>query len=264
MTIARSFRRFANKKSTKRVARKVYKATGLVNPYKKGRLSTTRLVKDVKWIKSVLNPEKKQAPSLSLAPAVGQCNGNTYGNYFADITPIISQGVTGQTRNGVSVRLHSMCIKGQILQQSANHFQGKIKFEIFINKGNLNASASIADIYSVNPITGLYDINSPRALDTFKGFRRLLSRTFSLKQDNYSGVQGWRDITIPIRFKSHHVKYNDDNSNNVTNGQILLVITCDGGNMSAVTASSNGAIPVTAVSTGYQTQMYINSWFYDN
>lgn len=251
------------RKVVRNTGRKVYKVTGLVNPMKKGQLSSSRLVKDVAMLKKMINAEKKEGPNLTMTPSVGQCNGTNYGHYIADITPIISQGVTGTTRNGVSVKLHSFCLKGQILQQSANHYQGKLLFEIYVNKGNL-VTPDIAQLYGVNPLNGLYDINSPRALDTFKGFYKLCSRTFSLKQDNYSGVQGWKDFTIPISLKSHHIKYNDDNSNNVTNGQIIMVILADSGNVSTSVASVNPDIPVTAVSTGYNIKMIMKSWFYDN
>lgn len=263
MTYGKMYRKAVKRSGTKKISRKFYKVTGLANPVKRGRVSSTRLFKDVAMLKKMINAEKKQAPNLTISTQVGQVNGVGYGNYCQDITPIISQGVTGTTRNGVSVKLHSMCVKGQILQQSGNHYQGKLRFEIFLNKGNLT-TPNIADIYSVNPLTQVYDINSPRALDTFKGFIKLSSRTFNLKQDNYSGIQGWKDFLIPMKFRNQHIKYNDDNSNNVTNGQLILVILADSGNISATTASVSTDIPVTAINTGYNVKMILQSWFYDN
>lgn len=263
MTIAKTYRKYVKKSGLKKYGRQVYKATGLVNPIKKGNISSSRLIKDVAMLKAMINSEKKEAPSLTIKDYVGQCNGNNYAYYVNDITPIISQGVTGTTRNGVSVKLHSLCMKGQIIQQDNNHHQGRVKFEIFINKGNL-VVPDISQFYNVNPVTGLYDINSPRALDTYKGYYKVATRYFNCKQDSYAGVRGWVDFTIPIKFKSHHLKYNDDNSNNIVNGQIILVILADSGNISDTVASTNVDIPVTAVKTGFSFKLLQKSWFYDN
>lgn len=267
MTIAKMYRKAVKTSGTKKYARKFYKATGLVNPIKKGKISTTRLIKDVAYLKSVLNPEKKEITGSLFNNSVGQVNGNSSGHQAYDVTPIVSQGVTGQTRNGNSIKIHSMVFKGQILQQASNHHQGKIKFQLYLNKGTSFAAwtgADIAQILSPNPINSIYDINSSRATDTFKNWVLLKTKVYNIKQDNYSGVQGWVDFTIPLKFKSYHVKYGDDNTNAVTNGQLIMVVTADSGNRSSTIVSSVSDIPVLGINTGFDVKLYQKYWFYDN
>ena len=58
MRYGKMYRRAVKKSGTKKYARKFYKTTGLVNPVKKGRISTTRLAKDVSILKGIINSEK--------------------------------------------------------------------------------------------------------------------------------------------------------------------------------------------------------------
>lgn len=263
--LGKVYRKAVKKSGLRKVGRKVYRATGLVNPVKKGKLSSARLFKDVAMLKSMLNAEKKQISLQINTDNVAQTNGNGYGNVIRDITPIISQGVTGTTRTGLSVKIHSMCFKGQLIQQSSAQQAQKIKVEFFLNKGTyLSPSGLTSAIYDLNSLNGLYDINSSRALDTYKNWTCLARRYFTIGQDNQSGVTGFKDVIIPLKFKNWHVKYDDNNTNSVTNGQVIMIITADSGNGSSTTASTNTYIPVTATNTGSNLNYYINYWYYDN
>jgi len=251
----------------RRFGRRAYKLTGLVNPIKKGRLSSTRLIKDVAMLKRMINAEKKETSELTYTFNVAQVNGNSNGYKTYDVTPIISQGITGQTRNGNSLKIHSMVFKGQMLQQTGNHHQGKVRVEFFMNKATPFAPWSDTDlpnIYNPYTITGLYDTNSTRSTDTYKNWVKIASKTLVIKQDNYSGVQGWKDFVIPLRFKSYHIKYDDNNTNAVRNGQLIMVVLADSGNSSSTVSSSVTNIPVTAISTGFTMNMTQKSWYYDN
>lgn len=254
------------KRAIRKVGRKVYKATGLVNPIKKGKVSSTRLIKDVAMLKRMVNAEKKELKYLPTTQTISQTFGNGgYGHWIQDITPVMSQGVTGQTRTGVSIKVHSFVLKGQLIQQSAAVQAQKIRIEFFMNKSTpLSTSGLISSIYDLNPLNNLYDINSPRALDTFRNWTKVASKRFTIGQDNQSGVTGFRDLLIPIRFRNYHVKFDSDNTNTVTNGQLIMVITADSGNGSSSTASLATNIPVTAVSTGSTLNYFMQYWYYDN
>lgn len=264
MPLGRMYRKAVKKAGVRKIGRKIYKATGLVNPIKRGRVSSTRLFKDVAMLKSMINAEKKETLGTNVTAQLGQVSGNSSNEYIVDITPIVSQGVTGQTRIGNSIKVHSMIIQGQVLQQSANHHQGRIRVQIFLNKGTTFATPNVAELYQRNPINNLYDYNSPREIDTYKNWVVLATRYVNLKQDNYSGVIGWKDVKIPLKFKSWHVKYDQTNTNSVTNGQVLMVVTCDSGNASTTTASTITNIPVTAINTGFTMNYFMKYWFYDN
>lgn len=254
------------KRFVKKAGRKIYKATGLVNPIKKGKISTTRLMKDISMLKSVINAEKKQISLQNTSATVSQVFGaNGQGYWLADVTPAVAQGVTGTTRNGNSIKIHSMVLKGQLIQQSGAVQAQKIKIEFFRNMGTyLSTAGLITQIYDNNLLNGLVDINATRALDTYKVWRKVRTVYATINQDNQSNVTGFKDITIPMKFNDWHVKYNDDNSTSVTHGQMIMVVTADSGNASSSTASTNTFIPVTAVSTGSVLNYFINYWYYDN
>lgn len=259
-----NFRKLASSKASRKASRKVYKATGLVNPFKKGKLSTSRLMKDVSMLKSIINAEKKELKFLPTVANIGQVQGAGYGYYLQDITPIMSQGNTGQTRNGISIKVHSFVLKGQLIQQSGAQQAQKIKIEIFLNKSTpLSTSGLINSIYDVNALNNYYDINSPRAIDTYKNWVKVCSKRFSIGQDQQSGVTGFKDLIVPIKFKNYHVKFDSDNTNTVTNGQLIMVITADSGNSSSSVAGT-GYIPVTAVNTGSTLNYFMQYWYYDN
>jgi len=260
------YRKAVKKSGLKKVGRRVYKATGLVNPVKKGKLSSARLFKDVAMLKSMLNSEKKQLYNSPTTQTIAQVNGASGAGFFLqDVTPVMSQGVTGQTRNGVSIKVCSMVLKGQLIQQSSAQQAQKIKVEFFMNKSTpLSTAGLISAIYDTNQLNGLYDINSPRALDTYKNWYKVCSRRFTIGQDNQSGVTGFKDLLIPLRFKNWHVKYNDDNTNSVTSGQLIMVITADSGNSSSSTASTLTTIPVTATNTGSTLNYFLTHYYYDN
>lgn len=267
MAYGKMYRRAVKKSGTKKYARKFYKVTGLANPIKKGRISSTRIAKDVAMLKKMINAEKKETSEQTYTFDVAQVNFNNNGYKTYDVTPIISQGVTGQTRNGNSVKLHSMVFKGQLLQQSNNHHQGKVKIEFFLNKGTPFAPWSDTDlpnIYNANTLNTIHDINSTRATDTFKNWIKVGSKTLSVKQDNYSGVQGWRDFVIPLKFKSYHLKYDDGNTNAIRNGQLIMVVLADSGNSNGTNLSTITNIPVTAILTGFRVVMTQKTWYYDN
>ena len=263
--LGRMYRRAVKKSGLRKVGRKIYKATGLVNPVKKGKVSSTRLFKDVAMLKKMINAEKKQISAQNVTQVVAQVFGSGYGHWISDVTPILNQNVTGTGRIGNSIKVSSMCLKGQLIQQSGAVQAQKIKIEFFMNKGTPVSGASvISSIYDLNFLNGVYDINSSRAIDTFKNWVCVGRRYFTINQDNQSNVTGFRDITIPLKFNNWHVKYDDTNSNTVQNGQMYMVVTADSGNGSSSTASTNTFIPVTAVSTGSVFNYYINYYVYDN
>lgn len=264
--LGKMYRRAVKKAGVRKLGRKAYRATGLVNPVKKGKLSSSRLFKDVAMLKSMLNAEKKQISTANTIASVSQVFGvNGQGYWIQDVTPIVSQNVTGTGRVGNSIKIHSMCLKGQLIQQAAAVQAQKIKIEFFMNKGTtLSTSGLITSIYDNNLLNGLVDINATRAVDTYKNWVCVSRKFYTINQDNQSNVTGFKDILIPLKFKSWHIKYDDTNSNTVTNGQLIMVVTADSGNANTTTASTVPNIPVTAANTGSSLNFYINYWYYDN
>lgn len=227
-----------------------------------------RVVKDVAFLKSVLNPEKKYFNYKSTsAVAVGQVSGNSNAGLYLDTTPTPAQGTTRSTRNGCSIKLHSQYFRFQIVQQSATATPIRLRFQLFQNMGSQNAinvGVASGELHTSNPFNGLVDFNSNRNPDYMKDYKLLKQRTITLPVDPQSGALMIKELAFGMKYKSYHVRTQGDNQTTVVQGQQIMVITADCGNASTTTASTNTFIPVTAINTGCTIQWSVDNWFYDN
>lgn len=264
------------KKALKKAGRYVYKKTGLKNPIKKGRLSSTRVAgnalkmarmySDVAMLKNMINAEKKRVTIGTNNTAVGQVNGNTLGAYCVDITPAPAEGVTYSTRNGSSIKWISGYCQLQLIHQISTQstIKGSIYFVQVVNQ-TLSTSTFISQFFNPSPFitsTSIYDDNCTRNIDYFKDFKVLKRKRFTVKCDQISGQTVQNTIKLPLKF-GHHVKYSGD-TQTVTDGQVMMLIVTDSGNLNSATQSTVGNISVTAVSTGLNLCWSMTNYFIDN
>lgn len=264
------------RKTVKKVGRKIYKASGLVNPFKRGKLSSTRLFKDVAMLKSMVNAEKKRlvVTQTTFVP-VSQVRNNgaseLTGSYVQDITPIPAQGSGYNQKTGNSIRLHSMFFTFQVSGQANTAAGIKLKFQWVQVVGY--PYTNISDIYgkfiSPNPFvqttTGdniTYDINSARDPDYFKDFKVLRTKIISLAPDQTSGVINLKQFGMGLKPRNYHVKTND-NTASLSNGQMFMLITADRGNSGGTTSTQNG-IAIANAQTGVNILWNANYYYYDN
>lgn len=266
------------KRLVKKTGRRVYKATGLVNPIKKGKLSLSRVIKDVSIIKKALNTEKKtyDQPIEDTSFSVGQITSLTAttftsGHYIRDITPIPAQGITAETRNGDSIKLVSMFIKMQFYQMtgSISKIQGYVEIIQVVGLPINNMATALANYLQPNDFikaqtgTDVYDINAARDIDAFKCFRTLRKVPFSLKADSTTSDNVIRNLTLGLKL-NHHVKF-DKNTTTVSNGQLIMLVRLDSGNNGNTTLTSNPAsIPVVTAFSGLRFSYYVKQYFVDN
>lgn len=260
----------AFKKYVKKVARRV-RGKAIKRYFNKGyKPKIGRIMKDVKYLKSVLNPEKKLYQYNLTDTLFGQCNINNSAYYVSDITPVPAQGTTSVTRNGNSIKLHTARIKMQLQSQSgATGNAIKVRGMVVQVLGSPYTSAStlVSTMFKPNSfVTGgtIYDYNSDRREDSFKQFRIIRSFNANLPANNHTGQVPIKNVSIGIRFKNHHVKFVSDGATNIQDGQIFLIMFADSGNISTTTASSLVGTGVTATSTGVWLQQDTSIWFYDN
>lgn len=257
--------KFFKKKTLRKVGRKIYKATGLKNPIKKGKLSSSRLIKDVQMLKKMINAEKKRITTGVNNQFVGQVNGNSSGMYIYDITPYPSQGITAETRNGASIKWTSSYLQLQFIHMSATQSTIKGKIYIIKSKDIVNASTIQQQFFMPSPFitsTSIYDYNSAREQDYFKDYIVHRTRNFTVKCDQISGQTVQTVVKMPMKF-GHHCKYND-NTNVLTSGQVFMVIVCDSGNIATAATSTVGNISNTAPNTGLNLCWSITNYFVDN
>lgn len=262
-----AFKKYVNK--AKGVVKRVYKKRYV----RKGKTNYTKMVKDVMYLKSVLNPEKKKQSGFFTDVMVGQCSTNTQGWFCSDITPSPPQNAASSGRNGNSIKLHASHIKYQFqAQSSTNGSPVRYRLMIVKTKGTpiaagdtyMNAMFLPNTFITLSGVNaGIIDYNSDRREDTFKQFTILRSKNIYLKPNNHTGQIQHVTGSIGLKYKSHHVKFATDASNARSDGQLMLIILADNGNIGGTTSSLVGTQAI-APNTGANVQMDISTWYYDN
>lgn len=259
MGIARAVKKVFNK--TRKVAKKRY-------TNKKGGMKYNKMAKDIMYLKSVLNPEKKRIINYVADPVkIGQVNGNNDGGYVEDITPVISQGVTFGTRNGASVKLHSTIWNFQFKQQVGVVADIKLIIEIWaIEKEPYSGFTFRNDHWDGNYfIAGadIRDYNCQVNPDNYNKGKCIARRKITIKEDSVGSQSNLTHLKIPIIYnkgQGRHIRYNKD-TNTVEQGQMYLIIRADRGNIGAV---STLTVPDVSINTGVDMQYNRVDYFYDN
>lgn len=222
---------------------------------------------------SMINAEKKRNILSGSTIFVGQLNGNTNGYYAFDCTPAPAEGVTSITRNGNSIKLSSSFMRFQFSQQSAVTNPIKIRIRMDLVKGTPQTPGNWpATVLSPNPfVTGgnIIDYNSNTNPDYYGTLQTIFSRSYTLKQDQITGGNTILDVSIPLKYfkgKGHHVRFGSDAAIASSEGQLILFITMDNGNMSATVPTTLGGLPLNGqgINTGVYMSYNIIHYFYDN
>jgi len=256
------------KSSVVKTAKKVYKLAKGRYAGKNLGSNIKNIISDVAMMKSLLNVEKKHVTVHVANAATAQLSGNVSGLTSQDITPIMSQGTTAETRTGNSIKLTSQYIQLQFHHQTNTSAPTKGCVYIFkcVGRANLNAFNAAAEIWKYNPFIGtginVIDYNSQRNQDYFKDFILVRKKNFRVACDSLTGQQQITNVSIPLRYKNHHVKF-DNNTNVVTSGQLYMYILLDSGNV-AGTASTLTGVPVTQQLSGLLYSMNLQSFYVDN
>lgn len=254
---------------SKKISRNVYKKTGLVNPVKKGKLSLTRVLKDVNMIKGMLNTEKKRVYQTQTSPqTVGQINFNTSGHFLLDITPQPAQGVGFDQKTGNSIKWTSSFMEFLFQGQSGMISGVKLKIQIvkvvglpFATLTNVMGQFVQNNFFINNGV--VYDITSSRDPDFFKNFRVLKTKYVYMAPDSISGEPNIKNVKIGLKNLERHVR-TDNNSATISEGQVFLLITADRGNTSAASASTLNNVSISAVSTGVSFNYNFTHYYVDN
>jgi len=245
-----------------------------------GGVRVAKMAKDIMYLKSVLNPEKKrfEVATGSVNP-VGQVNGivGSYsdGRYFYDCTPNPAQGVTSTTRNGASIKLHSTMWHFQFVQEASAVSDIKLCVEVFQIKGEPYSGFTFYnERYNVNPFirdtvsgtTTIRDYNSQLNPDNYMKGKCIARRIVRIKADPTSAAKMITDLKLPIKYnggQGHHVRYNKDTTD-VESGQLYLVIRADRGNIGTTAIANLSGVPDVAPQTGISMLWNRVDYFYDN
>lgn len=264
----------------KKLGRMAYKAAGYKNPMKKGKLSSSRVVKqvpklvrDVTRLASMVNAEKKRyVQASSTDNFIAQLNGNSSGHFLLDVTPNISQGVGYNQKTGNSFKWHSFHSDLQFTSQGSCISGIKCRIQLIQIVGQ--PLTTVSDmmgkyiiqnqfIYNGASLATIYDSNSPRDPDYFKNYRVLKTKYVYLKNDDITGETAVKQLSLGLKLKNFHVRTND-NDPTLSMGQIVMLVTADRGNLSGGTTSTLSGVPIQGTSTGCTFRFINTSYFYDN
>lgn len=265
------------KNKIKATVKKVYKKArgkAIKRYFNKGYSpNISNIIKDVSYLKSVLNPEKKKTQiRTTVAVPCGQTNGNASGFIAVDITPQPSQGSASIDRNGNSIRLHSQHMKFHVYGQVNTVSPIRFKMMLIRVKGTPYTSTStfVDELLENNAFilnagsTAIIDYSSDFDVNQYGKFQILRTKYIKLAGETVTGQREIKTFTVGMKYKNHHVRYVADGGNAIANGQIMMVILADNGNMSSGTACTLTNAVNTGVSTGSSWNYDINSYFYDN
>lgn len=210
-----------------------------------------KIVSDVKTLGDMINAEKKRIEVVSGLYYVAQnYNVTGSGHNVTDITPVVPQGITYNTRNGSSIKLHSTVMKFNMVQQSQQNTDLRVKIYIFRTKG-IPTAFNIANLLDVNPFNNRYDFNSSRNIDKMPQFQILSIRNITIKGDTVGSQTNQKDFMIAWKHKGDsHIRYDKDTFT-VTKGQIYMVMVANNGDYGTP-------------QSGVQIQHTLKHFYYDN
>lgn len=227
--------------------------------------SVAKLGKAVRSLQRKVQAEKKLI-DISTGPILlGQVDLNASAHYTQDITPAIGTGTGQGARNGASVKLVSYYHKFLFYSQSGKYQPMRIKIEYWRVKGLpfTSISSFVTTMYDGNPFTGFFDYNAPLDPDYFGTSKLLLSRDVYIPAPQYSSGVGSQIKEFVIKGKMNNALRWDGGTNTLTDGQIIMLIRCDSGNINA-SSSSTANIPVSVGNTGVSMFMQARYYYIDN
>jgi len=272
-----AFKKFVKQavKGAKRFVKKRYN----LGKKKKGSINVGALAQDVAKMAMMINAEKKVYAitannTLGQNVGVGQVSANVSGTRVFDITPLISQGATAETRNGDSIKLHSAYFQFMVSQQTNGAVANRCSIEIWHNNGGalLSETDFLNALYQPTVFSSVIDYQSTRNIDRMGDFRLARKMIVSLPSEEISGQKTVRYVKMPLKFnrgKGHHIRYSGSTIVNnpltdLINGrsQLFLVYRAEHGNRSGTVSTLN--VPITDQSTGLVVQSSFTMYYYDN
>lgn len=238
--MAYNFKKAFTGKRNRRIVKKV--GAAIKKRYVgKGGVKMGQIYKDVALLKRAINVEKKR---VDVADGTGVPLGlqatAAEGAFKVEMTPPIAQGITGNTRNGNSLKIVSACLDFQVSQQvnAINAFKYKWYFVCRPDASVATTPTAVfQNMFEINPFTGFRDLHSNRDPEFFHQVRIIKTGNGYLSQDSITNGTGIRQHKVPLKL-SHHFKYLSDAALSTTKNQFYLIIVADTGD----TNTSTGAV----------------------
>lgn len=234
--------------------------------------SVMKIAKDLMWVKSRLNVEKKFKDDVIFErSAVGQVDVNGIGYAESNLLlPHIFQGTGEDNRVGNSIRATGMVLHMNFIKQAGASGPRRIKVCVVKTRDD---SMSPTDIFDSNPLTGLIDYHSNVDYTELKDKTAQIIATKYVKLGADGNVSGSGDAvgtgeastaTIKIPIKLSDVLRYEANANSLpANMRYHLIVMCDNGNRGLSASTINGVL-VKGVQSGVDIQCHRRFWYVDN
>lgn len=244
--------------------KRVYRKASKAKPRKARKpAGVKKLANDVRILQRKVAGEKKIFYSqLVPGTVLGQCNVNGDATWALDMTPRPPQGTGYGARIGRQIRLVSMSLQYQIIQQTTTNHPIRIRFYMVKIVGVPQNSTVMYQQFMVpNPITGVRDLMAVRNINYWKDYRVIKSWSCYLPQDQAPNNLSIKTGRVNMKL-NHYVNFDGDTTT-VNDGQLMLFAFADAGNC-GVTNSTLPNVAVQTYNTGCDVQTYTKFWFTDN
>jgi len=259
-------------KFTKKASTAVKKRYGVGKG--RGGFKFSKLAKDMEYVKSRLNVEKKFIDTARATASVGQVNQNAQGYYAQYLLPgtVISQGPGEGQRNGNSLKMTGLIVKMNMIKQVNADGPRRLKVMIVRSQGNyaLTTPSGIVDkLFDTNPLTGVRDYHSNLDYTQMKDGRHkiIASRNVYLKSNSSDTSDSvWeretKALSIPVKLNDVW-RYENNDSSQPENVTYTIVILADNGNRGGTSSSIVGLF-VPTNDSGIEFKHHYRWWYVDN
>lgn len=258
------------KKFTKKASTAVKKRYGIGKG--RGGFKFSKLAKDMEYVKSRLNVEKKFIDVASATATVGQVDINAQGYYANYLIPSIVQGNGENQRNGNSLKATGLIVKMNMIKQVNADGPRRLKIMIVKSTGSyaLTSPTGIVDkLFDINPLTGVRDYHSNLDYTQLKDGRHkiIASRNVYLKSNSSDTSDSvWeretKALSIPVKINDVW-RYESNGATLPENCTYTIVILADNGNRGGTSSSIVGLFVPTNES-GIEFKHHFRWWYVDN
>lgn len=251
------------KKTTGKMSTAVKKRYGIGKG--RGGFKFQKLAKDLAEVKSRLNVEKKFLDQdLYNGQTVGQSRDENPGEWHADLTPQISQGVGENNRIGNSIKATGMVVRMNFRQQ-ANAGKRIAKICI-VRSTDTGLNNPVGQIWDPNPLTGFIDFHSPRNYSSIRqgdDTHKLIATRYVSIKDTGGGEDAVASLKFALKLNDV-IRYPTDGSTTPDGIRYHMYVFLDYGNADILQSTSNAGCMIGGVATGAMFNQQVRLWYVDN
>lgn len=269
-------KKYTPKKKTSRFTRYARKGKKVLKTTAQVAADVAKLSAAVAYMGTRLNVEKKYKDRDIITGNFAQVNNDANGIYMIDVTPSIAQGIDSDERIGNSLKLTGMSFPIQFSGNAETFSSRKIKvmlFKVTSADNGVNLTEAINDYYDVNPVTGILDMNSPRAYrkHTHDGIKLIRSKVYDLpapehalySSDDLIDNRETSSFMAKFNVKIEDIlRYNASGDTTPDGCRYYMYFLADKGNVGNTTSTLD--VPVTSVATGVKFTLAQRAWWVDN